>query len=130
MVSTIQEFTYNSPIPPGPYVTSKKPSARKSLHQLSEVLDVKKKTDTLMLFSDKPNRKAILSGIMLWYSTPKRRGHTKINERVKKYFFISTTSSGCAVPNRKLLSKIIHWRSHRDTVSYINVISDIGQRNP
>ena len=98
--------------------------------QFSEELDIKQKTAVRRLGAAKSNNKATRSGSMLWYSTPKRRGHTKINERVKKYFFMSTTSSGCAVPNRKLLSKIIHWRSHRDTVSYINVISDIGQRNP
>ena len=44
MVSTTAGFTDNSPISPGPSVKFKKPSARKSLHQFSEVLDVKNKT--------------------------------------------------------------------------------------
>ena len=66
MISTLEGFTYNSSIPPGPYVTAKNPSAIKSLHQLSEVLDVKQNTDALMLVSDKPHSKVIISGIMLW----------------------------------------------------------------
>ena len=44
MVSTSEGFTENRPLSPGPYVTVKNPSARKLLHQFTELLDVKNKT--------------------------------------------------------------------------------------
>ena len=44
MVSTPEIFTENIPIPHGPPVTVRNPSARKSLHLFTEVLDVKNKT--------------------------------------------------------------------------------------
>ena len=44
MVSTPKGFSDNITIPPGSSVTDKKNSAIKSLHQFTEVLDVKKKT--------------------------------------------------------------------------------------
>ena len=44
MVSTNEKFTYNSLIWPSQSVTVKKPSARKSLHEFPEELDVKHKT--------------------------------------------------------------------------------------
>ena len=44
MISTNEIFTENSPMSPGPYVTVKNPSVRKSLRLFTEVLYVKKKT--------------------------------------------------------------------------------------
>ena len=44
MVCTPVLFTDNSPISPSQYVTVKIPSARKSLHQFLDILEVKPKT--------------------------------------------------------------------------------------
>ena len=70
---------------PGIYV-SKKPSAIKSLHQVSEVSDVKQKTSVHMLGSAKSKRTYIRSGDMFRYSITNRQVHKKI-ERVKKDFY-------------------------------------------
>ena len=72
---------------PGPYVTVKNTSSRKSLHQFTEV-DVKQKTAVFKLVADKSKHKDIITGIMLLYRIPKRRGHTKINYQVKQLFII------------------------------------------
>ena len=53
MVSNTQGFTDNSPISPGPYVTTKNPSARKPLHKFTEVLNSKKKTAVHQLCDSK-----------------------------------------------------------------------------
>ena len=87
MVSTTERFTENSPMSPGPSVNVKNPSARKSPRKFTEILDVKKKASVQRLCADKSKYKAIRSGIMLWSSIPKKRVHTKINERVKKSFY-------------------------------------------
>ena len=44
MVSTPEGCTYNILMTPNPYVSTKKPSAIKSIHQFSETLYVKHKT--------------------------------------------------------------------------------------
>ena len=62
-------------------------SARKSLRQFSEVLNVKPQTAVRRLGAAKSNRKAIISGSILWYSIQKRQGNTKINLKVKKYIY-------------------------------------------
>ena len=51
MVSTPDGFIDNSPMSPRPSVTGKKPSARKSLCQFSEVLDVKQNNAVYRLFA-------------------------------------------------------------------------------
>ena len=58
-----------------PYL--KNPSARKSMHQLSKVLDVKKKSAVRRLSSSKSKHKAIITGNILWSSIKNRLGHTK-----------------------------------------------------
>ena len=58
MVSTPEEFSDNSSMPPRPYVTVKKTSARKSLYQFSEVLGVKKRTATRRLGAAKSKGKS------------------------------------------------------------------------
>ena len=42
----------NSPMPPVPYIIVKTPIARKSLHQFSEVLDIKQKNALCRLGSE------------------------------------------------------------------------------
>ena len=88
MVSTPEGFTDNITTSPGPYVTVKKPSARKSLYQFTEFLDAKQKIVVRRLDASKSNIKSIIAGSMLWSSIPKRHEHTKINEQVKKLFVI------------------------------------------
>ena len=70
MLSTPEGFTDNSPMLTGPSVTVKNSSARKSLRQLTELLYVKNKTAVRQLCADKSNRKALISGSMLWSSIP------------------------------------------------------------
>ena len=66
MVYNPEGFTDNSPMLSRPYVPVKQLSARKSLHQCSETLDVKPNTDFHRLCDDKSKRKAIRPGIILW----------------------------------------------------------------
>ena len=87
MVYSTERFTDNIPMSPGTPVTLRKPSARKPLYLFTEVLYVKKKTDIRKLGAAKSELKAIIGGIMVWSSIPKRIGHTKINKRVKKYLY-------------------------------------------
>ena len=58
LVSTPEGFTNNSLMTPNPYMSTKNPSARKPLHQFSEILDVKHKTDVQMFVGSNENRKA------------------------------------------------------------------------
>ena len=53
MVSTHEGFTDKITMPPFPSVTVKYPSARKSLRQFTEVLDVKQKTAIFRLCDEK-----------------------------------------------------------------------------
>ena len=85
MVSTPEVFNDKSPIPYGPPVPVKQSNARKSIHQFSETLDIKPKTDVRRLCAAKSKCRAIIVGSMLWSSITKRRGHIKINECVKRY---------------------------------------------
>ena len=87
MVYTPDIFTNNSTMSPGPYVTTRKPSARKPLRLFTEVLDIKKKTSFRQVCAAKPNHKSIRAGNMLWSSIPTRKGQTKTNKRTKKYIY-------------------------------------------
>ena len=75
-------------LPANPYL--KNPSAIKSLHQFSGVLDFKQKTYVCGLCGAKSKRKVIIRGNLFWSSIPNKRGHTKINECVKTalYYWI------------------------------------------
>ena len=79
MVFTPDIFNYNSPMSPGPYMIVRNPSAGKSLHIFTEVLDVKNKAAVHQVGADKSKRKAIRAGSMLWSRITNSRGHTKIN---------------------------------------------------
>ena len=50
-------------------------------------MDVKNKTAVRRVGAVESKRKAIRAGSMLCSSVPKSRGHTKINEQVKKYLY-------------------------------------------
>ena len=88
MVSTLEVLNDNDPISPGTSATLKKPSARVSPCKYTESLDVKQKTAIHRLGADKPERKSIRKGSILWYIIPKRRRHTKTNHQVKKLFMV------------------------------------------
>ena len=77
MVSTPEGFTDSSIMSPGPSVTMKNPSARKSLYQFFEVLYFKQKTSVQSQGAKKSKRNTIRPVIILWYSIPKRRVHNK-----------------------------------------------------
>ena len=53
MLSNPEGINGNIPMSPGPYMTFKKTSSRKTLNQFSEVLDVKQKTSVRRLGADK-----------------------------------------------------------------------------
>ena len=87
MVSTPEIFFENSSMSPSPSVNVKNPSARKSLHLFTEVLDIKNKTAFRRLCYDKTKRKEIRAVSMLWSIIPKMKGHTIINEWINKYLY-------------------------------------------
>ena len=83
LVSTPEGITENSRVSIRTSVTLNNHIAIKSLHQFSEVLDVKQKSAVRKFGSDKSNRKSIITGHIMGSSIPKRLGHTKINAHVK-----------------------------------------------
>ena len=46
-----------------------------------------KKTAVHRVGASKSKQKAIVAGIILWSSIPKRKGYKKVNEQVKKYLY-------------------------------------------
>ena len=80
MVSTPGVFTDNSPISPSQYISVKVLSSIKSLRHFLDTFKVKPNTAVRRFCSAESKRKAIRSDIMLWYSLPKRQGHSKINQ--------------------------------------------------
>ena len=86
--STREIFTEISTMSPGPFLTIRNISERKSLHQFTEVLDDKKKNAFQRVGFTKSGCKAIIAGSILWSIITKKIGHTKINEWVKKYLYI------------------------------------------
>ena len=85
LLSTPEGVTDNSP---NVHMTSapvKKPSARKSLCLFTNILDVQLKTAKLPFVSAKSRRKATKVCNSLW--TKKRKGHSKINEQIKRNLY-------------------------------------------
>ena len=66
-------------------VINNNPSARKYICQFSELLNIKQKTSVLVLGAVKTKHTVTSKGNSLWLAIQKRRGHTKINERVKQF---------------------------------------------
>ena len=87
MVYTPVIFTDNIPMSPGYPMIVKKCSARKFLHLFTEFFDFKTKSAVSRVGDAKSKRKEIRADSMLWSSIPKRGGHEKINERVKKSLY-------------------------------------------
>ena len=64
-----------------------KPSARKSLCLLTNILDVKKKTAIRRVGAAKLNCKAIQSGTTPWALKPKQKVNSRINDQIKKSLY-------------------------------------------
>ena len=62
MVSTTERYTNISPMKHNPYLSTKSPSARKSLRQFSEILYVKHNNSVCGLCAAKTKHKAIKRG--------------------------------------------------------------------
>ena len=88
MVFTPEGFTCNSPIPPNQYIIVKNTTARKSLHQFLDTLEVKPMTAVHRFCAAKSNPKGIRARNMLCYSIPKRLSQTKSINISKKLFAI------------------------------------------
>ena len=72
---------------PNPYMSTKNPSARKPLRQFSETLNAKNNTAVCRLCAAKTKLRAIRKINMLWSNIAKRRGHTKINQKLRKSLY-------------------------------------------
>ena len=90
LLSTTEGITYNSPNVHMASSPFKKPSARKSLC-LSNILDVKSKTEKRRFVAAKSKCKAMKMGNSLWTKKKKRKGYSKINEQIKRNFYIWIT---------------------------------------
>ena len=77
MVSKPEGYINNSPMKPNPTVSTKMPITIKSLHQCSEILDVKHNTAVFRLGAAKEKHKAIITETLLWSNIENWRGHTK-----------------------------------------------------
>ena len=87
MVSTPEGGTDNITIFPSQSVTVKIPSARKSLHQFLEALDVKHINSVHRLGAVKSKYRVIIAGNTMWPIIYKRRGRTIINQSVKEALY-------------------------------------------
>ena len=73
-------------------MTVKKPSASKSLHLFTNIFDVKERTAIHSVGDEKSKHIAIKSGCGLWKNKTKRKGHSKINEQIKRKLYKWITS--------------------------------------
>ena len=71
--------------------TVKKPSARKSLRNFTNILDVKKKTAKRRIVAAKSKRRAMKVGNSLYRNKTKRKRHSKINEKIKLNLYACIT---------------------------------------
>ena len=69
----------------------KKPSARKSLCLFTNILDVKPATEKRRFVDAKSRRKAMKVCNSLWTKKSKRKGHSKINEQIKRNLYTCIT---------------------------------------
>ena len=82
IVSATKGWTDKSTMTSNPSVSTKNPSARKSLYQFTETLDVKYKTDVCSFGVGKTYSKSTKRGNVLWSNTEKSRGNTKTNQKL------------------------------------------------
>ena len=90
MISTTKGITENSPISVDASDITKKPSARKPLHQFSDLFDAKQKTAARQKGAAKMKHKLTRKVIYFCYDIQNRKGYSKINEIVKQdiYYWI------------------------------------------
>ena len=65
----------------------KKPSARKSLFLFKNILAAKPKTAKCRFVAEKSKLKAMKVGTSQWKKRTKRKGHSKINEQIKRNLY-------------------------------------------
>ena len=87
ILSTPEGVTYNSPNVPMTSSPVKKPSASKSLCLFTNILDVKPKTSKRRFVAAKSKRKSMKVCNSLWTKKTKRKGHSKINEQIKRNLY-------------------------------------------
>ena len=73
MVSNPEGFSNNSPIIVSASGTYKKPIEIKSLHQFSDLFDIKQKTDICQLGSDDMKHKTTQKSTSLWCTIKKKK---------------------------------------------------------
>ena len=64
-----------------------KPSASKSLCLFTNILDIRPKTEKCRIVAAKYKRTAMKVGNNLWAKKTKRKGHSKINEQIKRNLY-------------------------------------------
>ena len=87
MVSTPDGCTNKILMTLNPYVSNKNPIARKTLNKFSKTLDVKHKTSICRTGKSREKYKEIKTGNVLWSNIENSLGHTKINQKVRKYLY-------------------------------------------
>ena len=65
----------------------KKPSSRESLCLFTNIFDVKKKTAKHFIGAEESKHRAMKVGTRLWTKKTKRKGHEKINEKIKRNLY-------------------------------------------
>ena len=91
MVTNPEEITYVSPSLCITQTTVKKPSAGKSLCLFTNIFDVKKRSAIRHVESEKSKLRAIKVGISLWTNKAKPKGHSKINDEIKRNIYTCIT---------------------------------------
>ena len=87
MVSTKYEVTDDIPNAPMTSTPVKKTSARKELYLFTNILNVKNKTARRRIGSEESKRRAMQGGNSLWTKKTKQKGHSKINEHIKRNIY-------------------------------------------
>ena len=87
IISTSKGVTYNIPNVPMKSTPVKKPSARKSTCFFTNILDVEPETSKRRFVAAKPRRKSMKVGYSLWTNKTKLKGHSKINEQIKRNLY-------------------------------------------
>ena len=68
-----------------------KPSARKSLCLFTNILEVKPKTANDRIVAAKSKRRAMNVGNIQWTNKTKRKGHSRINDQIKRNMYARIT---------------------------------------
>ena len=65
----------------------KKPSARKSICLFTNILNVKPKTEKRRIMAEKSKHRAMKVGTSQWTNKKKLKGHSKINDQIKRNLY-------------------------------------------